>query len=86
MIDGRMIMTRKAVGIYVTCKLYFGVAMLVVTYLIPTLTNGGLPIARINNLLMECICLGVVPLSPCFGPFDCCHLYGLWNTRCFSGS
>ncbi|KAM0013298.1 hypothetical protein Hdeb2414_s0045g00746131 [Helianthus debilis subsp. tardiflorus] len=48
--------------------------------------NGGLPIARINYLLMECICLGVVPLSPCFGPFDCCHLYGLWNTRCFSGS
>ncbi|MFS7924842.1 hypothetical protein Hanom_Chr03g00277391 [Helianthus anomalus] len=48
--------------------------------------NGGLPIARISNLLMECICLRVVPLSPCFGPFDCCHLYGLWNTRCFSGS
>ncbi|MFS7952837.1 hypothetical protein Hanom_Chr07g00611601 [Helianthus anomalus] len=68
---------------------------LTVLYIIPSTlrnkikrihANSNLPIACISNLLMECICLGVVPLSPCFGPFDCCHLYGLWNTRCFSRS
>lgn len=34
-----------------------------------------LPISSTYNLLVECICLGVIPLCTCSRAFCCCHMY-----------